>query len=320
MTPARFATPFHAILSREMHICSLLPSATEILYALGLGDSVVGVTHECDFPPEAKSKPALIRPRVDPNARAGEIDRQLREFVAEGQSIYALDTQLLESLAPDLIITQDLCHVCAASPEDISSALSRMAHSPKVLTLSPHSLADVWNDILRIGDATGTRKRADELAAALTTQVASWKAAACAPGRAKPRVLCLEWLEPFYVAGHWVPEMVESAGGVDVFGRAGEVSYRVTSQQIADCEADFVFVMPCGYDVARTAKDFRASGLSHEWRELAAFRNRQVFAVDANSYFSRSGPRLADGVGLLARVLHADVFPNVFSASDCLRI
>lgn len=303
-----------------MYICSLLPSATEILYALGLGDSIVGVTHECDFPPEAKSKPALIRPRVDPEAGAAEVDRQVRDLVDKGESVYAVDAQLLESLAPDLIITQNLCHVCAASPEDLASALSRMALPPKILTLSPHSLADAWNDILRIGDATGTRKYAEQLAASLASRVAAVKAAACAPGRSKPRVLCLEWLEPFYVAGHWVPEMVESAGGVDVFGRAGDVSYRVRSQQIADSDADVVVVMPCGYDVARTAKDFRASRLSHEWRELPAMRNRQVFAVDANSYFSRSGPRLADGVGLLAQVFHADVFPNTFSASDCLRI
>jgi iron complex transport system substrate-binding protein len=303
-----------------MRVCSLLPSATEILYALGLGESIVGVTHECDFPPDAKSKPALIRPRVDPNVDAAEVDRQVRELVDKGESIYAVDAELLESLSPDLIITQDLCHVCAASPEDLASALSRMACQPKILSLTPHSLADVWYDILRIGDATGTWECADEFASSLTKRVAAVESAARRAGQVKPRVLCLEWLEPYYVAGHWVPEMVEKAGGVDVFGRSGGISYRVTSQQIADCEADILLVMPCGYDVARTAREFRASGLSNQWRELPAVCSGQVFAVDANAYFSRSGPRLADGVELLAQIFHGDVFSKKFSAADFLRI
>ncbi len=303
-----------------MRICSLLPSATETLYALGLGDSVVGVTHECDFPPEAKSKPALIRPRVDPNADAATVDRQVRELVEKGESIYAVDADLLESLAPDLIVTQDLCHVCAASPEDLASALSKMARSPEVLSLTPHSLADVWEDILRIGDATGTRKCAEDFAGTLKARVDVIESIVVAANRARPRVLCLEWLEPFYVAGHWLPEMVEKAGGTDVFGHAGEISYRVTSQQIAASAADILLVMPCGYDVTRTVEDFRSSGLSEGWRDLPAIPNGQVFAVDANSYFSRSGPRLADGVELLAHIFHPDLCENHFSARDFRKI
>ncbi len=303
-----------------MRICSLLPSATEILYALGLGDSIVGVTHECNFPAQAKSKPALIRPRVDPHASAHEIDRQVRELVDKGESIYAVDAELLESLAPDLIITQDLCHVCAASPEDLASALSRMALRPNILSLTPHSLTDVWNDIARIGDATDTRICAEELASSLKRRVAAVETKALARRGGRPRVLCLEWLEPYYVAGHWLPEMVEKAGGMDVFGRAGELSYRVTSQQIANSGAEILVVMPCGYDVARTAKDFRGSGLRKDWHELPAIRSGQVFAVDANSYFSRSGPRLADGVELLGHIFHPETFPNRFAASDFVRI
>src|ERR1700677_4909074 len=164
-----------------MRICSLLPSATEILYALGLGDSVGGVTHECDFPPDATTKPALIRPRVDPQAAASEIDRQVSELVARGESIYAVDAELLGSLAPDLIVTQDLCHVCAASPDDLATALTRLPKAPQVLSLTPHTLQDVWDDIRRVGDATDRREQADELAASLEDEIAkiqvkAWRA------------------------------------------------------------------------------------------------------------------------------------------------
>ncbi len=217
-----------------MQICSLLPSATEILYALGLGDAVVGVTHECDFPPEAAKKPPLIRPRVDPQALPAVIDRQVTELVSRGESIYSVDADLLASLAPDLIITQDLCHVCAASPDDLATALTRFSKQPKILSLTPRSLADVWDDIRRIGEATGRRRDAQGLAMTIEQKVAAIEMKiANAP---RPRVLCLEWMAPFYIAGHWVPEMVAKAGGEDVLGRAGQSSFRATAEQIADSE------------------------------------------------------------------------------------
>src|ERR1700689_4266104 len=206
-----------------MRICSLLPSATEILYALNLGDSVVGVTHECDFPPEAAKKPALIRPRVDPHAPAGEIDRQVSELVARGESIYAVDAGLLRSLEPDLIVTQDLCHVCAASPDDLATALTRLPKNPRVLTLTPHSLRDVWDDVRKIGDATQRRREAQALSITLEQKVSAVEART-AQAKTRPRVLCVEWLDPYYVGGHWVPEMVAKAGGQDGFGRGGEAS------------------------------------------------------------------------------------------------
>ncbi len=291
-----------------MRICSLLPSATEILYALGLGASVVGVTHECDFPPEAATKPALIRPRVDPHAAAGEIDRQVSELVRRAESIYAVDAELLRSLEPDLIVTQDLCHVCAASPDDLATALTRLPKNPRVLTLRPDSLRDVWNDIRKAGDATQRRREAQALAITLEQKVAAIEAKA-AHATTRPRVLCLEWLDPFYVGGHWVPEMVAKAGGEDVLGRAGEPSFRVTGEQIEASGAEFIVVMPCGFNVKRTVTEYGAVKFPDGYMNLPAVRERRVFAVDANSYFSRPGPRLAEGVALLAHLFHPNLFP-----------
>jgi iron complex transport system substrate-binding protein len=302
-----------------MRICSLLPSATEILYALGLGDSVVGVTHECDFPVGASKKPALIRPRVDPQSPAAEIDRQVTELVSLGESIYGVDAELLASLSPDLIVTQDLCHVCAASPDDLATALARFAKPPRILTLAPHSLADVWDDIRRVGDATGRRQEGEALATALDRRVAriGEKSASAA---SRPRVICLEWLDPFYVAGHWVPEMIAKAGGEDALGRPGEISVRASSEAIARSLADVMIVMPCGYNVNRTVAEFRVEGLPEEWSHLPAVRERRIYALDANSYSSRPGPRLADGVEIIAGILHPELFPRKSSPDVCRKL
>ncbi|HEV2616267.1 MAG TPA: cobalamin-binding protein [Candidatus Acidoferrales bacterium] len=296
-----------------MRIFSLLPSATEILYALGLGDSVVGVTHECDFPPEAGKKPPLIRPRVDPAAPPAELDRQVRDLVSRGESIYSVDDVLLRSLAPDLIITQDLCHVCAASPDDLATALSRMPFAPQVLSLQPQTLAGVWDDIRKIGEATRRLPEADCLASSLARRVAQIEAAieaamkaTVAPATSRPRVACLEWLDPIYVGGHWLPEMVTCAGGADLFGRAGSPSFRVAPEQVVEARLEVIVIMQCGYGVARNRDDYHRTKFPNGWRDLPAVRSRRVFAVDANSYFSRSGPRLADGVAILAHLFHPE--------------
>jgi iron complex transport system substrate-binding protein len=302
-----------------MQICSLLPSATEILYALGLGDSVVGVTHECDFPPEAAKKPALIRPRLDPHAQPAEIDRQVNELVARGEGIYAVDAELLALLAPDLIVTQDLCHVCAASPDDLATALSRLPKQPKVLTLTPHTLADVWDDICRVGASTATSRDAEALAVRLAARVAATNAIARNAAK-RQRVLCLEWLDPFYIGGHWVPEMVAKAGGEDVLGRAGEPSFRATAEEIAQTRAENILVMPCGYNAARTVAELKSMHLPEIWSELPAMRERRIFAVDANGYFSRPGPRLAMGVEILAHIFHPNLFPSSLPAGAFQRL
>jgi len=291
-----------------MQICSLLPSATEILYALGLGDSVAGVTHECDFPPAAAKKPALIRPRLNLNVSPGEMDRQVSDMIARGESIYAVDADLLAKIAPDLIVTQELCHVCTVSPDDLGGALARLSKRPRVLSLTPHTLADVWEDIRRVGEATHRRRDAQALALSIEQQVAAIEMqTARAPTR--PRVLCLEWLDPFYVGGHWVPEMVAKAGGEDVLGTAGKPSFRVTAEQIAQSHAEIILVMPCGYNADRAATEWSACNPPESWRDLPAIRESRIFAVDANSYFSRPGPRLADGIAILAHILYPETFP-----------
>ncbi|MGC1105514.1 MAG: cobalamin-binding protein [Candidatus Acidiferrales bacterium] len=288
-----------------MRIVSLLPSATEILFALGLGDSVVGVTHECDFPPEAAKKPPLIRPRVDPSAAPAELDRQVRELMSRGESIYAVDDELLRSLAPDLIITQDLCHVCAASPDDLGAALARMPSPPDVLSLHPQTLSGVWDNIREIGNATRRLAEADRLAADLARRAAKIEALISAAA-SRPRVACLEWLDPFYVGGHWVPEMVACAGGVDLFGEPGTPSFRVTPQQVVNSQPEIIVVMQCGYGVARNREEYCRTNFPPGWRDLPAVRSKRVFVVDANSYFSRSGPRLTDGVAILAHLFHPE--------------
>jgi iron complex transport system substrate-binding protein len=292
-----------------MRICSLLPSATEIAYAIGLGDSILGVSHECDFPADAATKPSLLRPRIDPRASPAEIDRQVNEIIARGESIYAVDAELLRSLEPDLILTQDLCHVCAASPDDLATALTRFPTPPQVLSLTPRSLADVWDDIRRLGEVTGRRAEAEAVAVSLERRVADI-AERAARARSRPRVLSLEWLDPYYVGGHWVPEMVSIAGGEDVLGRSRQPSFRVRPEQILESPPDVIVIMPCGYDVDRAAAEFRLDRLPPGAETLPAVTEHRIFAVNASAYFSRPGPRLADGVALLAHLLHPDLFSS----------
>lgn len=286
----------------RVKICSLLPSATEIVYALGLGESLASVTHECDFPEEAKTKPVLIRPRVNAEGNAREIDRGVRELVARGESLYVVDDEALRRIAPDLILTQDLCHVCAASPDDLAAALGRMARPPRVVTLSPQSLGDVWADIRKVGEATDRAAEAERLVARLEARVAAVEHEVA--DAARLRVLCLEWLDPPFVAGHWVPEMVARAGGVDVLGHAGEPSFAITWEQAIAARPDVVLIMPCGYGADKAAAEFVQAAKPVGWEEIPAIKTQHVYAVDANSYFSRPGPRLADGLELLARLLH----------------
>jgi iron complex transport system substrate-binding protein len=287
-----------------MKICSLLPSATEILFALGLGDYVAGVSHECDFPSEAQSKPVLINSRISHTESAASIDRQVREFLERGESLYSVDLQQLSAIEPDIIVTQDLCHVCAATPDDLGAALSHLKRQPQVVTLNPHSLADVCADIRTVGEATGRSVEANALVARFEADIA--KVETSAAGLDRPRVLCLEWLDPPYVAGHWVPEMVERAGGIDVLGQAGKPSFRVDWETALATRPDVIVIMPCGYSLADADAEFRGLPLPRGWNDLPAVRDGRVFVVEASGYFSRPGPRLAAGMEILAGAIHAE--------------
>jgi iron complex transport system substrate-binding protein len=288
-----------------MRIVSLLPAATEILYAVGAGDSVVGVTHECDFPAEAAKKPALIRPRVDPSALPAELDRQVRELVGRRENIYVLDAELLLRLEPELIVTQDLCDVCAISGDDLAAAISRFPTGarPRLVNFAPRNLDEVWQGVREIAGAAGHESEGRALTEWLSLEVSAVRQAVeeAAP---RPKVLCLEWFDPPYVAGHWVPEMVGLAGGVDVLGREGAPSFRVECPDVISARPDIVILMSCGYDLERNIHVWRATKLPPGWEEIPAVRNDRVYAVDANAYFSRPGPRLSEGVALLAALLH----------------
>lgn len=289
----------------RMRICSFLPSATEILFALGLESEVAGVTYECDYPAAARQRPVVVHTRLPADLTSGEIDRTVRAYVARGESLYRVDLDQLRRIQPDLIITQDLCHVCAASPGDLPEALAALSRPPQILSLTPSTLGDVFEDIRRVGEAAGRRAAAEELGRGLRARLARIEQV-LAGVRARPRVLCLEWLDPPYCGGHWVPEMVARAGGEDVLGRVGEASRRLTWEEIRAAAPDVVVVMPCGMDAASAARDYQSVREQPAWRALGDRCRGKLFAVDASSYFSRPGPRLVGGVEILAGLLHPD--------------
>jgi iron complex transport system substrate-binding protein len=282
-----------------MRIASLVPSATEALFALGLGDSVVAVTHECDHPAAVGRLPRLTSSVIAQGLPAAEIDAQVREVTARGESLYGLDEGRLAEVEPDLIVTQALCAVCAVSFDDVRAVAARLPSSPAVISLDPETLDQVLDDLVRIGAATGDTARGERLRAELAARLD--RIGEAVAGAPRPRVAALEWLDPVYAGGHWVPEMVELAGGEDVLGEPGRKSRVVDWDEIAAAAPEVVAVMPCGLYADEAAAQARA----HADR-LRALGAELVVAVDAASSFSRPGPRLVDGVELLAHVLHPD--------------
>jgi iron complex transport system substrate-binding protein len=289
-----------------MRIVSLLPSATEILFALGFDREIVGVSHECDFPPQARTKRVVIQSRIPHDAAPAEIDRLVREYVSRGESLYAVDAQALEELTPDLIITQDLCHVCAASPDDLGAALARFGERPEVLCLNPQDLGDVWRDILWVGEETRRGRAAEALLEKIGERLGRLEESVAQTSE-RPRVAFLEWLQPFYVGGHWVPEMIELAGGHDVLGHVHTPSFRVGLEEIVAASPDIILVSPCGYGAQQARNEYLAMAHPEEWNAIPAVQNGRVFALEANSYFSRPGPRLIAGIETLAGLFHAGV-------------
>jgi iron complex transport system substrate-binding protein len=282
-----------------MRIASLVPSATEMLFALGLGGDVVGVTHECDYPPEAAGLPHLTSTVLPQGLNAGEIDAAVKEIVGAGDALYSLDEELLAELAPELIVTQAVCDVCAVSYEDVVKLAARLPSQPQVLQQDPSRLGEVLEDVSRLGAAAGVDEHAAAVRGGLEDRLNAVRGAVADAGR--PRVLALEWLDPPFLGGHWIPEMIEIAGGSDTVGKAGEKSPQVEWEQLQGLDPAVVVAMPCGWYL----DDSRAQALRH-WERLEALGAERIFAVDAASTFSRPGPRLVDGVELLAHLLHPE--------------
>jgi iron complex transport system substrate-binding protein len=289
-----------------MRVVSLLPSATEILFALGFDKEIVGVSHECDFPPEARTKRVVIHSRLLHDAPPAEIDRLVREYVSRGKSLYSVDAAALAELEPDLIITQDLCQVCAASPDDLATTLARFPVPPEVLCLNPQDLGDVWRDILCVGEATCRGHEAEALLMKIGTRLGELECQLDGVEH-RPRVAILEWLEPFYVAGHWVPEMIEIAGGKDALGRKRTPSFRVSAEDVIDAAPEILLIAQCGYSAQQACDEYRTMSFPEEWNAIPAVRNSRVYAMDASGYFSRPGPRLMTGIEALAKTLHPEV-------------
>ncbi len=293
-----------------MKILSLLPSATEIVFALGLGDQLDGVTYECDFPPEARSKPVVSDTALPQDRRlsAREIDDFVSSSMDRREPIYTLDKELIQRVQPDLILAQDLCRVCAVPSGQVEDALSELGCSSEVLPLDPHTIEDIFDCILQVGRATETERQAAELVAGLRERTERVRCQAA--GLPSVRTLCLEWSDPPFVGGHWVPGMVELAGGTNLLNGGGDPSRRVSWREIAEAAPEVIVFMPCGYYLEDAERE--AGGLFGvtEFGDTPAARLGNVFAVDASSYFSRPGPRTVDGLEILAWAIHPEAFPE----------
>jgi iron complex transport system substrate-binding protein len=286
-----------------MRIVSLVPSATEMLFALGVGDDVTAVTHECDYPAAVLDLPKVTRDVIGPGLAPAEIDRAVRELTEQGQSIYELDEAALQRLQPDLIVTQALCAVCAVSYEDVRAIADRLDSNPEVLSLDPHTLGEVLGDVRTLAQATDRKDAGVDLVQDAASRIDRVRLAVRA---AEPvSVVALEWLDPVFVAGHWTPQLIEYAGGNDMLGLAGEHSEQRTWDEVRAAEPDVVIVMPCGYDADRALEEAYAYAA-----ELGSIGAKRVVAVDAAAHFSRPGPRLIEGLELLAHILHPDRLPE----------
>jgi iron complex transport system substrate-binding protein len=287
-----------------VRICSLVPGATEVLFALGAGDNVVGVTHECDWPPETSTRPRVTASELqNGDLSSAEIDEAVAASAREGKLLYAIDEAVWEEIQPDVVVAQELCDVCAVS----AGAVRRL--DVEVIDYSPSTLDGVLAHIVALGVRVGEEGAADELTSGMRSRLQRVRAA-LAEVETHPRVFVSEWLEPPYAAGHWVPDMVSAAGGMEVAGIAGEASFRMRWTDVAGLEPETVVLAPCGFDLDRTLSEVVTLDLSAHLLGTSARQESRVFAVDANGYFSRPGPRLVDGVDLLAFLLHPDAYSD----------
>jgi iron complex transport system substrate-binding protein len=303
-----------------MRICSFLPSATEIVYTLGLGDQLYGVTRSCDYPAEALSKPIVVRSILDEEGlTSGDIDRIVKEHARNGQSVYHIDMEALRAAEPDLILTQQLCDVCAVGYDDVLTQVKDLPKKPQVVSLNPTSLGDVLEDMLTVGQVTGTSDRAQTAVSALRQRIDAVRQQA-AKATTRPRVFCLEWMGPLFVSGHWMPEMVKIAGGIDGVGNDRTPSTQIAWETVRDYQPEVVILMPCGADVPKTLSELDDVQALLGWADLPAVRHGRVYAVNSGAYFSRSGPRLVDGLELLAQIIQPELFPWMAPQEIAVRV
>jgi iron complex transport system substrate-binding protein len=301
-------------MSNELRIVSFLPAATEMVCALGLGDRLVGISHECDYPPEVRAKPVVVRPALELEKMSlHEIDVAVSARLRTGASLYQIDEQRLRELAPTLILTQNLCQVCAPSGNEVSQVLKAMSPPPEILWLTPRSLEGVNDNLRELGRATGRADAAEALIASGRERLGKIPALT-RRAAVRPRVFCLEWVDPLYCSGHWISEMVELAGGEDALSRRGTDSVRIAWADVVQWAPEVLVVMPCGFSLRKAVEQVKQLGSHPGWSDLPAVRNGRVFAVNANAYFARPGPRLVDGTELLAHLFHPDL--AAWSGSD----
>ena len=289
-------------------VISLLPSATEIVAALGCSEHLVGRSHECDFPPGVEELAICSSTKVPVHGTSYEIDERVKQIVAEGLSVYRVDVDLLQQLRPDLILTQTQCAVCAVTPRDLEQALCTwIGAQPTILSLEPNNLGDVWNDIRCVGKALGVSQRADQLVASLTQRLAGIREKSDA-AQARPTVAAIEWLAPLMAGGNWMPELIEIAGGRILFGKAGEHSPSLDWTKLIDADPEVILLLPCGFKIAQTIADLELLTQNPAWPNLRAPQRGEVYLIDGHHFFNRPGPRLVESAEIAAEILHPDCF------------
>ena len=292
-----------------MRICSTIPAATEILFSLGLGDQVVGVSYACDYPAAAQRKPLIVTSVVEHrHLRSDQIDQTVIDSLRRGQSLYQVDLEVLRDTQPELVVTQDLCDVCAVTIDDVRAAIRELSPPPRLVSLHPHSLAEMLEGIRQVGLATNRGAAAEEIVRDLQLRLDRVRAKT-AQRRPRPRTLCIEWLKPLMTGGHWVPEMVALAGGAAGLAEPGKPSPYVTWDAVRAYAPEALFLMPCGLSVERTLRELELVTALPGWSELPAVVHQRAYAVNGDAFFNRAGPRLVDGVELLARLLHPEAGP-----------
>jgi len=300
-----------------MRIASLLPSATEIAFALGLEEQVVAVSHECDYPPEASGRPILTKSAIHQKIHAShEIDE---EVAKRGGDIYEIDEKLLESLRPDLILTQELCAVCAVSYTKVKEAARVLDADTRIVSLEPSNLEDIVENIRLVGKIAGRTAQAEKLTSQLSERMEKVKEKTRTVPR-KPRVAFLEWFRPPWIGGHWIPQMIDYAGGIDNLGTLGKPSRKVEWKAIVEYEPEIMILSPCGYDVKQVLAEVQTLSAYSNWDDIPAFRTSNIYAVNASAYFSRPGPRIVNGLELLAHIIHPKLFPETALAHEMKRI